>query len=237
MSSTVALITGARRGIGRKITEQFLAAGTNVVATCTDAAQAEQLQRELSELGGGEVLGAQLDVCDHNQVVQLAGRIEERFGKLDILINNAGVMDKSPSTVATQSLADWNRIIDTNLRGPFLLCQAMIPLLKKSPNGRIINLAGMLGTFASGMEGGGFPAYRISKAGLNALTLILAEELKADGILVTAVDPGWVRTDLGGPDAPRSPDDAAADVVSVARLNGDNPQSGVLLRGGQPVRW
>jgi NAD(P)-dependent dehydrogenase (short-subunit alcohol dehydrogenase family) len=235
MSSTVALVTGARRGIGRKVAEQFLASGADVIATCTDAEEASRLDRELNELGRGRALGVRLDVRDENQVNQLAEKIAQQFGKLDILVNNAGIMDKQPTRVETQTTQDWDDIIGTNLRGPFLMCRALVPLLKKSERGRIINLAGMLGTFSSGMEGGGFPAYRISKTGLNALTLVLAQELAADGIKVYGLDPGWVRTDLGGPDAPRSADEAAADVVSAATVTDDLPPSGSLLKFGKTI--
>ncbi|MEA2173469.1 MAG: hypothetical protein QOD00_1061 [Blastocatellia bacterium] len=235
MSSTVALVTGARRGIGRKVAEQFLASGADVIATCTDAEEASRLDRELNELGRGRALGVRLDVRDENQVNQLAEKIAQQFGKLDILVNNAGIMDKQPTRVETQTTQDWDDIIGTNLRGPFLMSRALVPLLKKSERGRIINLAGMLGTFSSGMEGGGFPAYRISKTGLNALTLVLAQELAADGIMVYGLDPGWVRTDLGGPDAPRSADEAAADVVSAATVTDDLPPSGSLLKFGKTI--
>lgn len=237
MSSNVILVTGAGRGIGRKVAEQFLTKGMNVVATCTKPEDAPTLEEALNQRGEGRAVAVAVDVRDPEQVSRLASLIAERFGKLNVLINNAGIIDREPSRVETQKVEDWDRIIGTNLRGPFLVSQAMIPLLKKSGDGRIINVSGFLGTFASNMEGGGNPAYRISKAGINALSLIMAQELHADEIKVFAVDPGWVRTELGGPDAPRSAEEAAGDIVDVATKPVDLLESGVLLRSGVSVPW
>lgn len=227
---TVALVTGASRGIGREVAEQLLSQNMHVVATCTDPTKVERLAHELLTLNKGAVTSVLLDVRKEDQVRHLADEILHHFGKLDILVNNAGIMDKNLSTVETQSVEDWDNIIATNLKGPFLLCKTMIPLLRKAGGGRIVNLSGSLGTFSSGMEGGGNPAYRISKAGINALTLTLSKELISDRILVTAVDPGWVRTDLGGPDAPRSAKEAASDVVHAATLPLEKTLTGCLLR-------
>lgn len=223
--SRTAVVTGASRGIGHGVCRELADRGWSVVAVARRAADAAD--------SGGDPLGLSTDVTDESQVATLARTVEARFGAIDLLVNAAGVMP--PTTVtATTTRQVWDDTLAVNVTAPFLLSRAFQPLLVRNPGSAVINVTGGFGTFASGMAGGGQPAYRVSKAALNALTLTLAEELKEHDVRVLAFDPGWVRTDMGGPDAPRSVAEVAAELVDTAEKS---VLSGVLVRGGEAQPW
>jgi NAD(P)-dependent dehydrogenase (short-subunit alcohol dehydrogenase family) len=233
----VAVITGANRGMGLETCRQLARRGARVVLTSRDPvkgeAAAEQLRAE-----GLEVVTQPLDVTDQAAIRRLAGFIERDFGHLDILVNNAGIArgaGESHAATASAFRADpagLREVLDTNLVGPFLLCQALIPLMQE--RGRVVNVSSGLGQLAE--MGAGHVAYRVSKAGLNALTRTLAAELRATNVKVNAVCPGWVRTDMGGPGATRSPEQGVDTTVWLATLPDDGP-SGGFFRDRQPVAW
>jgi NAD(P)-dependent dehydrogenase (short-subunit alcohol dehydrogenase family) len=161
--------------------------------------------------------------------------VASRYGRLDVLINNAGINYDTWETVEN---ADINgtvmETIATNLLGPWRLCQAFLPLLRKSLAGRIVNVSSESGSLA-GM-GAGPPAYQVTKAALNAMTRTLAGELRGAHILVNAVCPGWVATEMGGTSAPRSVSEGAAGIVWAATLPDDGPTGG-FFRDGKPLSW
>jgi NAD(P)-dependent dehydrogenase (short-subunit alcohol dehydrogenase family) len=174
-----------------------------------------------------------LDVTDASSVATVARWVGERYGKLDVLVNNAAVLYDTWQRAATADLAVVWEAAETNVYGPWLMVEEFLPLLRRSDHPRIVNVSSEAGSLTS--MGGGTPAYTVSKAALNALTRMLAAELRADGILVNAVCPGWVATDMGGPGG-RPVAEGAASVVWGAVLPDSGPTGG-FFRDGQPLPW
>ena len=233
----IAVVTGGNRGMGFETCRQLARRGARVVLTSRDPAKGEAAAGRL--LGEGlDVRHHQLDVADDDGIGRLAEFIRSEFGRLDILINNAGIVrgKEEPRERAMRTFeatpAGLREVLATNLIGPFLLCQALIPLMQG--RGRVVNVSSGMGQLCD--MGSGFPAYRISKAGLNALTRIFASELEGTGIKVNAVCPGWVRTDMGGANAARSVEEGVATTVWLATLPDDGP-SGGLFRDQKPIPW
>jgi NAD(P)-dependent dehydrogenase (short-subunit alcohol dehydrogenase family) len=228
------VVTGASRGIGKATALALLEAGATVIST---ARQRENLAALRSAAGSKPLVCAELDVRDQRSVDDFAKFAADTAPAIGALINNAGCMDPA-ETLPEQTPAGWRNVLDTNLTGPYLVTRALQPLLEKSGNACIVNVSGGMGTFSSGMEGGGFAAYRVSKAGLNALTLSLAQEFSELGITVCSLDPGWVRTDLGGEDADLAPEVAAAGILDLlTRMRGSERLSGVLVADGAVSGW
>lgn len=231
----VVVITGASRGLGRAVAHELAARpGFRVVAT---ARRLEDLGGLVAKLGmSGHVLETQgLDVTDDASAAALRAWLEQRFGRVDVLINNAGIMRERYTTSVLELPLDVLReTLETNLLGVLRVTQVLWPLLRASPAARVVNLASGLGQL-SDMQAG-VPAYRMSKTALNALTRILAAEASGSAIKVNAVCPGWCRTDLGGADAPKSPEEGIDSVLWLATLPDDGP-SGGFFRDRQPIAW
>jgi len=231
----VTVVTGANRGIGLGIARQLARRGDiQVVLTSRDEAKgraaANQLRGE-----GLEVDFHALDVTSERSVKTFAGWLEIACKRCDILVNNAGVMlDPRGSRVLNSKAATYRETLETNLIGPLLLAQALVPLMKRNGYGRIVNVSSGQGQLSD--MGVGTPAYRVSKTALNALTRVLAAELKGSGILVNSMCPGWVRTDMGGAGAPRAVEQGADTAVWLATLPDDGP-SGGLYRDRKPIPW
>ena len=175
-----------------------------------------------------------LDVTDADSVQRLAQFINSEYGQLDILINNAGVLLDSSDSILNTKIDTLHQTINTNLYGPFLLCQALIPLMEKHKYGRVVNVSSGAGQLSD--MNSGYPSYRISKTALNALTRILGNELKGTNILINSVCPGWVKTDMGGANASRTPAQGADTIVWLATLPDNGPTSG-FFRERQPIPW
>lgn len=229
----VALVTGANRGIGPEVVRQLARLGFTVLLGSRDAGKGEKAAAPMIE-EGLTVSPVQLDVTDQHSVETLKRWAEERFGKLDVLVNNAGVLYDSWQRAAGADLETVREAFETNTLGAWRMCQAFIPLLRESGRGRIVNVSSESGSLA-GM-GGGTPAYGVSKVALNALTRKLADELRTDRILVNSVCPGWVATEMGGRDAPRTVEEGAASVVWAATLPDSGPTGG-FFRDGEPLPW
>jgi NAD(P)-dependent dehydrogenase (short-subunit alcohol dehydrogenase family) len=233
----IAVVTGGNRGMGLEACRQLARRGARVILTSRDsekgAAAATRLRDE-----GLDVRHHQLDVADDASIGRLAEFIRSEFDRFDILVNNAGIVrgKDEPRERAMRTFeampAGVREVLATNLIGPFVLCQALIPLMQGS--GRVVNVSSGMGQLCD--MGGGFPAYRISKAGLNALTRIFASELEGTGIKVNAACPGWVRTDMGGAGASRSVEEGVATTIWLATLPDDGP-SGGLFRDKKPIPW
>ena len=229
----IALVTGAYRGIGLEVARQLAGRGFTTVLTARDARKAEAAADALTK-EGLEVIPLQLDVTDVQSVGSAARFVEERFGRLDVLVNNAATLYDSWQRAAGADLETVREAFETNTLGAWRVAQAFIPLLGKSGRGRLVNVSSESGSLSS--MGGGTPAYSVSKAALNALTRMLADELRPRRVLVNSVCPGWVATEMGGPDAPRTPAEGAASVVWAATLPDGGPTGG-FFRDGEPLAW
>jgi len=235
MDKRVAVVTGANRGIGLEIARQLAKlAGIHVVLTARDAAKGEAAAKKLR----GEKLDVEsraLDVNSEESVRAFADWLSATHGRCDILVNNAGIMaDPRGSRVLDSKPTTWRATLDTNLLGPLLMIQALVPLMKRNGYGRIVNVSSGQGQLTD--MGVGTPAYRVSKTALNALTRTTAAELKGSGILANAMCPGWVRTDMGGASAPRSVEQGADTALWLATLPDSGP-SGGYFRDRKPIPW
>lgn len=235
--SRLAVVTGANRGIGYETCRQLAQRGLRVILTARNAAKGRLAAKTLSEQGL-DVVFQTLDVTDPTSIGELLNFIDARFDRVDVLINNAGIMLERPdpsgvSVSVFEASVDTLRIsLETNVYGPLLLSQALKPLMHG--NARIVNVSSGMGQLTE--MNGGCPGYRISKTALNALTRIMADELKSTNIKVNSVCPGWVRTDMGGPNAERSVEKGAETIVWLATLPEDGP-SGGFFRDKQAIPW
>jgi len=230
----VALVTGAGRGVGFEICRQLGAAGYTVVLTARDPERGAAAVRELVR-GGLDVRFQALDVTQPAAVRQVAAGVESEHGRLDALINNAAIATDSTACLETLDLEVMRRTLDTNLFGALSCCQAFLPLMRAAGYGRIVNVSSGRGSFSKLAAGG--PSYRISKTALNALTVILADEVKESNILVNAMTTGWVRTRMGGLlKAPRSVAEGAETAVWLAMLPDDGPR-GKFFKDREEFPW
>jgi len=230
----VALVSGSNRGIGREIARQLAELGHHVIVTARDPAAAERAAEELSDGGRLSLQAEQLDVADPSSVEHLGERLAAEPGHLDALVNNAGVTGEVTTSVAETPVDDARKTMETNLFGAWRLAQAVLPLLRRSEHGRIVNVSSGAGQLSD--MNGGSPGYRISKTALNALTRILSQEEAGSGILANSICPGWVRTDMGGESAPRSVEEGADTAVWLATLPDDGPTGG-FFRNREPIPW
>ena len=229
-NARVALVSGGNRGLGREVCRQLAESGLTVVLGSRD----EERGRTAAEGISGHVVARQLDVADEESVNRLATSMEEEFGHLDILVNNAAISNDEGQRGADADLERVREALEANLFGAWRLCKMAIPLMQRDGYGRIVNVS--TGLAALEDMGGGSPRYRISKTSLNALTRILASELRGSGILVNAVNPGWVQTDMGGSTAPRLVEEGADSIVWAAMLPNNGPTGG-FFRDRRPVPW
>ena len=232
-SKKIAVVTGANRGIGFEICRQLARNGVKVILTSRDVRKGEVA---VADLGGQglDVAFHQLDVTDPASVSRLTANLKSDYGRLDILINNAGVMPEHGEAAGVFK-ADVDLVrqtLETNTLGALGVAQALIPLMRGE--GRVVNVSSGMGQLAE--MNGGWPGYRFSKVALNALTRILADELEGTRIKVNSVCPGWVRTDMGGPSATRSVEQGAETPVWLALLPDDGPTGG-FFRDKQPIPW
>ena len=226
----IALVTGANRGIGKEVCRQLAQNNCMALLTGRDLQKAKDAAADINL---AQVLPAQLDVTDPASISRLRDQVARDYGRLDVLVNNAGGHYDTWQTALDADFATIQLAADLNLYGPWRVAQAFAPLLRKSAHPRIVNVSSGAGAL-SGM-GKAPPAYAVSKAGLNALTRMLAAELQADGVLVNAVCPGWVATVLGSSGGRPIPEGAAG-IVWAALLDDDGP-SGGFFRDEQPLEW
>ncbi|MBD2259327.1 SDR family oxidoreductase [Pseudanabaena sp. FACHB-2040] len=231
-NAPIALVTGANRGIGLEVARQLAQKGITVYLGARDLEKGRAAAQALAA-EGLSIIPCQLDVTRPQDIEQVVSQIEQAHGRLDILINNAGILYDTWQTAATADLAVVQEALETNTFGPWRTSQAFIPLLKHSPHGRIVNVSSGAGSLQD--MGGSTPAYSVSKVALNALTRMLAINLQSSGILVNAVCPGWVATDMGGSGG-RPVAEGAASVLWAALLPEGGPTGG-FFRDGRPVAW
>lgn len=235
----VAVVTGGNRGIGKEIARQLAAQGLQVIITSRDEGKGRLAVQEL--LADGLHVKLQVaDVHEINDVARMMERIQSDYGRLDVLVNNAGViLDRGVSVLDVEESV-VRATLETNFFGALRMTQAAIPLMKKHHYGRIVNISSGLGAFEimQGVYGlkGSSSAYRISKTMLNALTCLVSQDAAGTGIKVNAVCPGRVQTDMGGTDAPLTVVEGADTAVWLATMEDDGP-SGEYFRERQRIAW
>ncbi|NAS13745.1 SDR family NAD(P)-dependent oxidoreductase [Flavobacteriaceae bacterium R33] len=232
MQTRIALVTGANRGIGHAVAKGLLQKGIKVIATSRKESDGQGTVERLSAFG--DVIYQQLDVTDISSVENAFDFVRTEFGKLDILVNNAGINYDSWHNVQNADLDEVRVTLETNTLGPWQTIQTFLPLLRKSESARIVNVSSGAGSLSS--QTGGTPAYSLSKLALNGLTLQFAGALKKDRILVNAVCPGWVRTDMGGSGATRSVEEGADTIIWAALLENEN-LTGKFFRDRREIAW
>jgi NAD(P)-dependent dehydrogenase (short-subunit alcohol dehydrogenase family) len=229
----IALVTGANRGIGYEVCRQLAGQGIHVILSSRDETSGQAAAHKL-QAEGLDVSTHQLDVTDRESIQRLLEFIERTYSRLDILVNSAGIYIDQRHRLLEVDADVLRRTLDTNAYGPLWLTQACVPLMKRGGYGRIVNISSGIGEL-SGL-GSSWPAYRLSKILLNLQTRIIAGELRGSNILINAMCPGWVRTDMGGPGAPRSVEEGADTAVWLATLPDGGPQGG-YFRDRKPIEW
>jgi NAD(P)-dependent dehydrogenase (short-subunit alcohol dehydrogenase family) len=233
---TVALITGANKGLGLEVARQLGKQGLVVVLGSRDEVKGATAAAELRKQGT-DAHAVKLDVTNQDDVAALPAFFKDRFGRLDVLVNNAGVAEWRADDVES-----FRRTFEANVFGVVAVTYALLPLLQASPAGRIVNHSSVLGSLTSLQKKpemfGNFviPAYTASKAALNGFTVALAHKTRGTALKVNSAHPGWVQTDLGGAKAPMKVVDGAKTAVTLATLPADGP-TGQFFHMGDPLPW
>ena len=225
LTDDVALVTGATRGIGAEIAAALVDLGATVYAGARDP----------DDVAASEQRAVRLDVTEDADIRAAIDRIERERGSLDILVNNAGVFPRS-GPLHEMDTDDFDRTMAVNLRGPVVVTKHALPLLLDGAGSRVVTLSSGLGRFTEGRMEGRYPAYRLSKVGVGGLTAYLDGEYGDRGLMANAVSPGWVRTDMGGTEAPRSPSEGAETPVWLARFAPGSP-AGRLWKDRELIPW
>jgi NAD(P)-dependent dehydrogenase (short-subunit alcohol dehydrogenase family) len=228
-----ALITGANKGIGYEVARQLTQQGVRVFIAARNSNAGQQAAKRLQD-DGGQAEFLELDVADEDSITAAAREFDTRADHLDVLVNNAGILENANISVLDVSLGELERTWRTNTLGPLLVTQAFVPFLRKSEAARVINVSSGWGALSEMQDEA--PAYGISKAALNAVTRQFSAALRPLGIPVNSVCPGWVRTDMGGPNASRSIAEGADTIVWLA-TEAPGELTGRFLRDRQPISW
>ena len=237
----VALVTGANRGIGYAIAQGLAERENTVIMGVRDPSKGASACSRL-QAAGMDVHFELLDVSDEKSIQAAVKHILAQFGRLDILVNNAGILIDGDANALDVSRKSLSQTLQTNVVGPLMLCQQCIAPMKAGGYGRIVNMSSTLGSLTemtdpnSAYGGVKTPAYRLSKAALNAVTTLLAKAVRDDNILVNSACPGWVKTDMGGDQAPLTPEKGADTPVWLATLPDGGP-SGGFYRERQQIPW
>ena len=232
--SKIALVTGANRGIGYEICRQLARQEYQVILTSRSEEKGQMAAQQLAQ-EGLTVATYPLEVTDLDSVAQLKKHIVAQYGRLDVLVNNAGVYQDENERITEVDTDTFRQTMDTNLYGPFYLMQAFVPLMEQHGYGRIVNLSSGYGAL-SALDSPTVGSYKLSKVSLNALTRLMASAVNPNKIKINAADPGWVRTDMGGAGANRSVVEGADTPVWLATLPDDGP-SGGFFYNRKPREW
>ena len=233
-NNPVAVVTGGNRGIGFEICKELSNIGCSVILTSRNVEQGKQAVAKLND-DNKNVVYHKLDVTNSKDIESLRNWVLNKYGRVDILINNAGIYIDEGISVFKVDESIVKETLETNFFGAFKICRALVPIMRKNGYGRILNISSGYGAMSE--MAGYHAAYRISKAALNALTLIMADELSGGDIRVNAVCPGWVSTDMGGKMAPVSAEKAAKDIVHVVMMDKEQVSTGTFFRYKKPIAW
>jgi len=229
----IALVTGGNRGIGLEVCRQLAGLHMRVILGSRDETKGVAAAKQLAT-AGLSVEARQLDVASVQSIRECMNWVRRDVGRLDILVNNAGIMIEEGDADPLEELEMVRDTMQTNVYGPLLLSRLAVPIRKSRRYGRIVNLSSGMGSLTE--MGAGYVAYRLSKAGINVLTRVIAAEAEGMGILVNSVDPGWVQTAMGGRGASRTVEKGAETVVWLATLPDSGP-TGAFFRDRKPIAW
>jgi NAD(P)-dependent dehydrogenase (short-subunit alcohol dehydrogenase family) len=229
----IALVTGANRGIGLEVCRQLGKQGLRVILTARSRNKAESAVASLRQ-DGLDIVSALMDAADAESVRACSRDVASRIGDVDVLVNNAAVLLAENADLLDTPIGVFRDTFETNVWGPLMVCQEFVPSMIKRGYGRVVNVSSGAGQLSS--MGTYAPAYSISKAALNALTIQLAAATNGTGVLVNCVDPGWVRTRMGGSSAPRSVE-KGAETIAWAATFGANGPTGRFFSDKRPLDW
>lgn len=236
MNKKIVVITGANKGMGKAMTQKLAEMGATVYMVCRNEESGSKVEKEFKDNN----LSALLKIVDLEKVEDIDTLVQEVTSEqdhIDVLINNGAVnLEKTETRIENLPLETLERTMNINFRGTLKMCQKFIPLLKKSKSGRIINFSSGLGQLTVDRMGY-YPAYSISKTAVNAITKNLAHELKDANIMVFSVDPGWVKTNLGGPNAPLSIEEGIVTPIYLATESASNLQTGEFYKEKRILGW
>src|SRR5881398_1801270 len=223
----VALVTGSSRGIGHEVARQLAARGYRVIVTSRSAEAAVKAAAKVGE----HAVAHALDTSDPKSIDAIGRFVEKEIGSLDVLVNNAAVLLDEGKNIVDVKAREFEETWRANTFGPFLMTRRFAPFLRKSGHGRVVNVSSGAGQLSSMSSYA--PSYSTSKAALNAITILFANGLRRDHVLVNCADPGWVRTDMGGRGAPRNVEQGADTIVWLATLPDDGPTGGFFYERKQ----
>ena len=232
LEKRICLVSGGNRGLGFETCHQLAQLGHTVILTARNLTIGKTAAKQLTDKGF-DIIFYQMDVSKQDSIDDVHDNIIQHFGRLDVLVNNAGILYDTWQTVIDIDFEIVNQALETNLLGPWRVSKKFIPIMKKNRYGRIVNVSSSLGSLH--FMGKGSPAYSISKTALNALTRKLAAELLGTGILVNSIDPGWVATDMGGSGG-RPIEEGVKGIIWASTLPDDGPTGGFFFEG-KPVEW
>lgn len=226
----IAIVTGANRGLGKETSRQLAAKGYLVIVAARELSSAKST---VKQLGMNNLVAAPLDITNQASIERLVEFVEKNYGVVDVLVNNAAIHYDTWQNALNADINIVKEAMDTNVYGAWRMVQAFLPLLKNSNQARVVNVSSGAGALDN--QNGGTPAYSMSKIALNSLTLMLANQLKSDNILVNAVCPGWVATDMGG-NGGRPVEQGASGITWAATIP-NNGSSGGFFRDGKPISF
>ncbi len=231
--ANIALVTGGNRGIGLAACEGLAKLGMHVVMGSRDLVKGETAASALRQKGL-DVEAVQLDVTDATSIEQARQEIQQKLGRLDVLVNNAAVLLDENSNIMRLPTDTMRETMEANFYGPLMICQMFLPMMQQQRYGRVVNVSSQAGQLST--MGNYAPSYSISKTALNALTVMFAAAIHGGDIKINAMCPGWVRTDMGGRNASRSPEQGAETILWLATLPKDGPTGG-FYRDQKPLAW
>ncbi len=229
----IAVVTGGNRGIGYELVKQLALKGFKVILTSRDPEKGNNITQKFNDFNL-DVSFIEMDVNNQESINNAATIVNKKYGRLDVLINNAGVLFHEDQNLLKMEPTILEKTMTTNFFGAYHVIRTFIPIMEKQGYGRIINISSEYGAMSE-MAYPEVGAYKLSKLALNGLTRLLAAEIKGD-IKINAADPGWVSTDMGGPSAPRTPEQATKSIIWLATIGNDGP-NGEFFRDGERMDW